>query len=115
MIQPQPLAAKLQDASTAEPVPLKFKLHLFVVGEEPNSKQAREQVDRLVATYPDLNFEVEVTDILDAPETAEEHRAFVAPMLIVLEPAPCRVYGNLSDWGRLQAAVGLREPAPSQP
>jgi circadian clock protein KaiB len=83
-------------------------LRLFVADDEPNSKQARENLARLCQTHLTGRYEIEIVDVLEDFKTALENNVLVTPTLIVAAPRPpVRILGNLSDTGKVLAALRL--------
>ena len=75
-----------------------YVLRLFVSGDAPNSRIARDNLKRLQESFSEQVFEVEVVDVVDRPETALECGIFITPALQIVEPPPGgMVYGNLND------------------
>jgi circadian clock protein KaiB len=74
-------------------------LRLFVTNGAPNSRIARENLERLRAAAPRAYaFEVEEIDVAVNPQAALDHGIFLTPALQILEPSPGGlIYGNLSD------------------
>jgi circadian clock protein KaiB len=91
----------------------KLRLRLFVAGDEPNSRQARQNLDSLCREYLDGRTEVEIIDVLKDFRAAVAERVLVTPALIVGTP-PSRVVvlGNLNDTARVLAALGIGGKAP---
>lgn len=86
----------------------KLRLRLFVAGEEPNSRQARLNLERLCLDYLDGRAEVEIIDVLKDFRAAVADRVLVTPALIVgIPPARTVILGNLSDTARVLAALGV--------
>lgn len=76
----------------------RYVMRLFLAGNAPNSRIARENLDHFQASFPEHEFEVEIIDVDTRPELAMENSIFITPTLVVLEPAPGgMIYGNLSD------------------
>lgn len=76
----------------------RYVMRLFVAGNAPNSRIARENLGRFQASFPEHEFKVEIIDVDTRPELAMENSIFITPTLVVLEPAPGgMIYGNLSD------------------
>jgi circadian clock protein KaiB len=86
----------------------RLRLRLFVAGDEPNSRQARQNLDLLCEEHLDGQADVEVIDVLKDFRAAVAERVLVTPALIVGTP-PSRVVvlGNLSDTARVLAALGV--------
>ncbi len=82
------------------------RLLLFVAGDEPNSRIALENLDKLRSAAEQM--EVEVVDVLTESDRALEHRVLVTPTLIQLQPGSrVVVIGNLSALDRVRVALGL--------
>lgn len=83
----------------------RYVMRLFVSGNAPNSRLARENLDRFQASFPEYEFEIEIIDLNTQPALALENGVFITPTLQILEPAPGgMIYGNLSD-GQVLARV----------
>lgn len=90
---------KAQKGSTAH-----YVLRLFVAGEAPNSRIARDNLRRFQEQADDTVFDVEIVDVLEHPQVALESGVFVTPALQIVEPSPGRlVFGNLSNQEILSA------------
>jgi circadian clock protein KaiB len=91
----------------------KLRLRLFVAGDEPNSRQARHNLEHLCQDYLDGRAEVEIIDVLKDFRAAVAERVLVTPALIIGTP-PSRVVvlGNLSDTPRVLAALGVAGKVP---
>ena len=81
---------------------------LYVAGNAPNSARARSNLEKLIAEHFDGGCEVEIVDILEAPERALAEGVLVSPMLVRTLPKPVvRVVGDLSRAERVLAVLGL--------
>jgi circadian clock protein KaiB len=84
---------------------------LFVVGDEPNSRLARQNMKNL-CQRANAAIEWEVVDVLKDFQTALEHDILATPALVQTAPAPGpTILGNLNDLDRVLGVLGLREPA----
>jgi circadian clock protein KaiB len=82
--------------------PGKIVLRLYVAGEAPNSVMARANLQRCVAGRPE--YEIDVVDILSAPERALKDGVLVTPTLIRLDRTPARrIIGDLRSTDVLMA------------
>jgi circadian clock protein KaiB len=73
-------------------------VRLYVAGNAPNSRMARENLERIRGRFPRLDFAIEVIDVNSHADEALEQGVFITPALQVIEPEPGgMVYGNLSD------------------
>lgn len=72
------------------------KLTLFVTGETPQSREALENL-REICEKALSDYTLEVVDIQEHPEEAEEEKIWATPLLIKERPSPeQRVIGNFS-------------------
>jgi circadian clock protein KaiB len=85
-----------------------YRLHLFVAGNEPNSRRARENLHRICAEHLTGECDLQVTDVLEDFRTALDRGVFITPALLVdAPPPPVTVFGNLSNTARVLEALGL--------
>lgn len=85
---------------------IEFKL--YITGHSARSDQAIGNLRRLCDELLGGNCAVEVIDVLEEPERAERDRILTTPTLIKARPGPQRrVTGDLSDSGRLVAALSI--------
>jgi len=93
---------------TAEAQDETYTLRLFVADDEPNSKLALENLERLQQTHLKMPHRKEIIDVLDDFQTALEDNVLVTPCLILASPLPkATVYGNLSNTEKVIAALRL--------
>lgn len=94
-----------------------YSFRLFVTGASPRSQQAAANLRSLCAAALQHRFQIDVVDVLERPELAEEERIIATPTVLRLSPPPCRrVIGDLSDFDLAAAALGLVHPeAPTRP
>ncbi len=84
------------------------RLVLFVAGNEPNSRLARENLERITATEAELNVSVEIVDVFSDTEQAMQHMILVTPALLKVGVEPrVLVIGTLSDLDAVRSALGL--------
>lgn len=85
-----------------------FHLHLFVAGNNPSSIEARHDLEALVRAYLEGRCVIEITDIVDKPEAALEHRVVATPMLVLTSPPPkVTIIGRLSATNKILAALRI--------
>lgn len=83
-------------------------LRLFVSGDVLLSEFAQFHL-RELCTRLGSDVEVEVVDVIERPEAAEEHGVLATPMLERVAPPPAlRVVGDLSDLEGALDGLGLR-------
>jgi len=84
-----------------------FVLHLYVAGDTPRSARAIANLRALCARELD-DFELEVIDVLQRPDLAEQASVLATPLVIRVEPGPQRrAVGDFSDVNRLASAIDL--------
>ena len=88
----------------------KIHLRLFIAGDEPNSRQARENVTHLCHDYLENKCDLETIDILKDYKIAIESKIYVTPALKVdTPPKPTvTIYGNLNDEKKVLTAIGIK-------
>ncbi|MCB9948606.1 MAG: circadian clock protein KaiB [Rhodospirillaceae bacterium] len=88
-------------------------LRLYVTGHTPRSEQALINVRRLVDELDIGPHDLEIIDILEQPERAEEENLLATPTLIKVVPPPIRrVIGDLSNLRAVAEALGLDRSSP---
>ena len=86
----------------------RYRLRLFLADNEPNSRLARQNLDRFCETYLKDSYEVEVVDVFQDFKSAIEYRVLVTPALMLIEPqVEQMLFGNLSDTGKLLNTLGI--------
>jgi circadian clock protein KaiB len=87
--------------------PKSRSLRLYVSGQDLSSRVAIRNLEPLQAAAS-----VEVVDVRERPELAEEDGILATPTLVRLRPAPVRkVVGDLSDAERVLVALELEPEA----
>jgi circadian clock protein KaiB len=82
-------------------------LRLYVSGQALNSRTAIRNLESLRAALT-ASAAVEVVDVREKPELAEEDRILATPTLVRREPPPVRkIIGDLSDTHRVLAGLEL--------
>ena len=82
-------------------------LRLYVSGQALNSRTAIRNLESLRAALV-ANAAVEVVDVRENPELAEEDRILATPTLVRREPLPVRkIIGDLSDIPRVLVGLEL--------
>jgi circadian clock protein KaiB len=84
------------------------ELCLFVAGDTGPSARARRQLERFRAKLGDTNWRVEVIDVVERPDLAEQAGIVATPVLMRLAPLPRRsVIGDLSEFQAVADVLGL--------
>jgi len=90
----------------------RYRLLLLVSGTTPRSRRAIENVRRLCGEHLLGRVDLEIIDIRQRPELAQEYQVVATPMLLKVLPLPFRrIVGDLSDTVRLMEALELALPA----
>lgn len=96
------------DNTRAGPI---LSLCLFTVDETSGSVRARRQLERLQQQLG-RELEIEVIDVLERPDLAEEEEVLATPALIRSRPLPRRkIVGDLSDWETVVVSLNLPDLA----
>ena len=83
-----------------------YTMTLFVTGASRLSLQAVSRVREFCEEELTGNYDLEVVDLYRAPERAKDAQIIAAPTLLRDNPTPVRrVIGDMSDRGRLRAAI----------
>lgn len=81
---------------------------LFVAGDEPHSKKAKDNLRTFCASHLNASYKIEVMDVFESFKTALEHNIFLTPSLIKVAPGPAvTLFGDLSDTNELIKVLGL--------
>lgn len=95
------------DLETAE-AQVAFRLILFVAGSEPNSAQARKNLERICAEHLQGRCEIDIVDVLTDYRTALKYNILVTPCLLKTEPQPrALVAGTLQEVDKVRTALQL--------
>jgi circadian clock protein KaiB len=82
-------------------------LRLYVSGHALNSRAAIRNLESLCEVIAD-GAAVEVVDVRERPELAEEDRILATPTLVRRTPEPVRkIIGDLSDIGRVLSGLDI--------
>lgn len=73
-------------------------LRLYVTGRTARSERAIENLKRICADELSGQYEMEIVDVLEHPQLAEDEKIIATPTLVKLLPPPLRrLIGDLSD------------------
>lgn len=85
-----------------------YEMKLFIAGEEPKSKSARENLDGVCREYLKDRCAIEVIDVLKDFRPALEYNVFITPALVLLSPLPrATMFGSLADRQKLLTMLRL--------
>jgi len=89
----------------------KFRFKLYVAGQTPRSQQAVTNLRQLCEESLPGRYDMEVIDVLQHPDLAEDERILATPTLVKLSPTPIRrVIGDLSDFPKVRMGLELDTP-----
>ncbi len=89
-----------------DPAADKYLLKLYVTGSSPRTRQAIENLQRICEQELQGRYKLDIVDVLEHPQAAEDDRILATPTLIKQLPLPLRrVIGDLSD--RDKVLLGL--------
>ncbi len=84
-------------------------LTLFVTGKTQRSSMAIENLKRLCETEFAGDVELQVVDVLENPQLAEDEKILATPTVVKRLPPPLRkVIGDLSDLEKVLLGLDLR-------
>jgi circadian clock protein KaiB len=88
----------------------KFLLKLYVAGSTPRATAAIENLRRICEKDLQGRYDLQVIDVLEHPELAEEDKILATPTLIKQLPPPLRrVIGDLSDSEKVLLGLEVRQ------
>jgi circadian clock protein KaiB len=89
--------------------PTSVRLRLFIVGNEPHSLRARENIERILAEGHFGHYHLEVVDVLTNYREALDNSILVAPTLVITTAGNARitVAGDMSDSGKIKSALEM--------
>ena len=85
-----------------------YSFKLYVTGDTTLSQEAETNLRALCNDRLDGRYEIEIVDVLERPDVAEEELIIATPTVVRLAPPPrLRVIGDLSDREQAADAFGL--------
>jgi circadian clock protein KaiB len=94
----------------------KYLLKLFVTGHTPRAERAIANLRRLCEEELEGCYQLEVIDVLEQPQLAEDDRILATPALIKQLPPPLRrVIGDLSDKEKVLLGLDLQSRRAASP
>jgi circadian clock protein KaiB len=85
-----------------------YVLRLFITGASPNSIRAVENLKTLCEKHLTDRYKLEIIDIHQQKELAENENVIALPLLIKKSPGPeRRMIGDMSDTKRVLKGLGL--------
>jgi circadian clock protein KaiB len=88
-----------------------YSFKLYVTGGTRLSQEAETNLRSLCKNRLLSHYDIEVVDVLERPELAEEEQILATPTVVkIAPPPPLRVIGDLSDQEQAADAFGLPRP-----
>ncbi len=85
-----------------------YEFRLYLAGKTPESAEVSEKLAKLLEEAFDSNYHLEVIDVIENPEIAEEAKILATPTLEKIAPEPvAKIIGDLSDKEMVLPALGL--------
>jgi len=92
-----------------------YLLKLYVTGTSPRTEMAIANLRRLCEHELKDEYELEIIDVLEHPQAAEDARILATPTLIKQLPPPLRrVIGDLSDKDKVLLGLEVRRDTAKQ-
>lgn len=88
-----------------------FLLKLYVMGKTPRSEAALTNLKDICKNeLKDINYDLQVIDVLESPQLAEDDKILATPTLIRQLPPPIRrIIGDLSDREKVLLGLDIRK------
>jgi circadian clock protein KaiB len=87
----------------------KYLLKLYVTGTSPRTSTAISNLQRICEQELEGRYELEIIDVLEYPQLAEDEKILATPTLIKQLPPPLRrVIGDLSDKEKVLFGLEVR-------
>jgi circadian clock protein KaiB len=92
--------------------PLTYVLKLYVAGTSPRAEVAIANLRRICEQELRGQYELQIIDVLEHPQIAEDDKILATPTLIKQLPPPLRrVIGDLSDKEKVLLGLEVRQGA----
>ena len=86
----------------------KLRLELFIVGQSTRSLAAVANLRLILDAKMPGEFDLQIIDVLEQPEAAEDSNILATPTLVKREPAPpWRLLGDLSETEVVLRRLGI--------
>ena len=88
----------------------KYLLRLFITGRTPKSEQCIANLQTICGKDLGGLYELEIIDVLERPQLAEDEKILATPTLIKKLPPPVRrLIGDLSDTEKVLIGLDLKD------
>ncbi|HUE95573.1 MAG TPA: circadian clock protein KaiB [Longimicrobiaceae bacterium] len=93
----------------------KYLLRLFVTGKTPRAEKAISNLRRICEEDLRGQYDLEVIDVMENPDVAEDEKILATPTLIKRLPLPLRrVIGDLSDKDKVLLGLDVWPDPPGE-
>jgi circadian clock protein KaiB len=90
----------------------RYVIKLYVTGQTPRAQTAIANLRRICEQELGGRYELQVIDVLQRPQLAEDEKILATPMVVKELPPPIRrIIGDLSDTERVLLGLDLRSSA----
>jgi circadian clock protein KaiB len=111
--QPSDTVADFEKSLTEASQEERYILGLYVTGMTPRSIEAFASIKAICEEHLQGRYDLEVIDIYQHPQLAQDEQIIAVPTLIKKRPTPLRRFvGNLSDQERVLLGLDLRKKTP---
>lgn len=87
----------------------RYRLRLFITGRTPQSARALANLHDVCRAELRGRYDIEVIDVLEHPQIAEQDKILATPTLVKQLPEPVRrIIGDLSDRERVLVGLDLQ-------
>lgn len=88
---------------------MKHVLRLYITGKTGKSERAIENLRRICHEELQDQYEMEIVDVLDNPQLAEDEKILATPTLVKRLPPPLRrLIGDLSDTEKVLLGLDIQ-------
>ena len=91
----------------------KIQLRLYITGQTPRSAHTIANLRRICERELGVQYQLEVIDVLEHPQLAEDEKILATPTLIKDLPPPLRrIIGDLSDTEKVLLGLDVQYNTP---
>lgn len=91
-------------------MPGKYLLRVFITGRTPKSERCIDNLRTICKHELKGEYELEVIDVLERPQLAEDEKILATPTLIKQLPPPVRrLIGDLTDTEKVLLGLDLKD------
>ncbi|MCF8228575.1 MAG: circadian clock KaiB family protein [Bacteroidales bacterium] len=87
----------------------KYTFKLFLTGKSARSEGAVKTIKQILKDESGLEFKLDIIDVLESPDIAEQNKVLATPTLIKLLPPPVkRLVGDLNDKEKVKQYLDIQ-------